>query len=332
MEPLILIIILASFLCTYLILPFWIKKAHYYGLTKKDMHKTGKRKIAEGGGIAVLSGVSLGILLYIALNTFYFNNNSKLIYIFALLSVLLIISIVGIVDDLFGWKKGLSRRIRIIIILFAAVPLMVINAGTSTMILPFFGAINFGLLYPLLIIPIGVLGATTTFNFLAGYNGLEASQGIIILSALALVTYITGNAWLSVIALSMVASLIAFYIFNKYPARIFPGNILTYSTGALIATIAILGNIEKIAVFFFIPYIIEVVLKTRGKLKKESFAKPNKDGSLEMPYKKIYGLEHLAIYILKKIKPSKKVYEKDIVYLINGFQILIVILGFLVIL
>ena len=51
-----------------------------------------------------------------------------------------------------------------------------------------------------------------------------------------------------------------------------------------------------------------------------------------MPYEKIYGLEHLSILILKKIKPSKKVFEKEVVYLINGFQILIIILGFLFVL
>jgi UDP-N-acetylglucosamine--dolichyl-phosphate N-acetylglucosaminephosphotransferase len=107
----------------------------------------------------------------------------------------------------------------------------------------------------------------------------------------------------------------------------FPGDVLTYSVGALIAAIAILGEIEKIAIFFFIPYIIETVLKLRGKLKKESFAKVNEDGSLDMPYKKVYGLEHLAIKILKKIKKNKKVYEKEVVYLINIFQILIISLG-----
>jgi UDP-N-acetylglucosamine--dolichyl-phosphate N-acetylglucosaminephosphotransferase len=128
----------------------------------------------------------------------------------------------------------------------------------------------------------------------------------------------------------MVFCLIGFYIFNKYPSEIFPGDTLTYSVGALIACIAILGNVEKIAIFFYIPYIIETILKSRGKLKKESFAKLNDDGSLEMPYDKIYGLEHAAIYILKKIKPSKKVYEKEIVYLINAFQILIVILGIII--
>ncbi len=158
---------------------------------------------------------------------------------------------------------------------------------------------------------------------------MEAGQGIIILGALAFVTFVTGNSWLSVIALVAVSSLIAFYIFNKYPSKIFPGDVMTYSIGALVAGIAILGNIEKIAVLFYIPYIIETGLKIRGKLKKESFAKLNPDGSLDVPYEKIYGLEHLAIKILKKIKPSKKVYEKEVVWLINGFQILIVILTLL---
>ena len=64
----------------------------------------------------------------------------------------------------------------------------------------------------------------------------------------------------------MVGALIGFYIYNKFPAKVFPGDILTYSVGALIAGMAILGNFEKIAVFVFIPYIIETILKSRGKL------------------------------------------------------------------
>jgi UDP-N-acetylglucosamine--dolichyl-phosphate N-acetylglucosaminephosphotransferase len=206
---------------------------------------------------------------------------------------------------------------------------MVINAGVSMINLPFLGSVSLGILYPLLLIPLAVVAVTTTFNFLAGYNGLEASQGIIMLSALAIATYLTGNAWLSVILLFFVASLFGFYIFNNWPALVFPGDTLTYPIGAIIAATAILGNIEKFAIILFIPYIFEMILKSRGKLVKESFGKLNEDGSLDEPYDKIYGLEHLAIRILKKIKPSKKVYEKDVVYLINAFQIIFVILAFL---
>lgn len=324
MEPLLLITIFVSFFCTFLITPLWIRKAIYLGLTGKDIHKKNSENVAEGGGVGILFGFTIGVLLYVAINTFYFKNTEFLVQTFALLCVLFIGSIVGIVDDLTGWKKGLSRKIRISIVIFAAIPLMVINAGQSTMM-----GINFGLLYPLLIIPIGIVGATTVFNFLAGYNGLETSQGIILLSAISVVTYITGNPWLSVIAFCMVASLIAFYFFNVNPAKIFPGDITTYSIGALFGGIAILGNVEKIALFFFIPYILEAVLKIRGGLKKESFGKLNEDGkSLDLRYDKIYGLEHAAIKILKRIKPSGKAYESEVVWLINGFQIVIVLIGF----
>jgi UDP-N-acetylglucosamine--dolichyl-phosphate N-acetylglucosaminephosphotransferase len=327
MEPLILISIFISFFCTYLIVPFWIRKAKQIGLVWEDMNKPNKEKnVAGSGGITVIIGSMIGIFLYIAIQTFYFKSSDGIsLQIFSMTTMLLLVAGIGLIDDLFGWKKGgLSKRSRIILILFSAIPLMIINAGHSKMM-----GINLGILYPLLIIPLGVIGAATTFNFLAGFNGLETGQGIILLSAMAILTYITGNPWLSVIALCIVASLLAFYIFNANPAKVFPGDTLTYAIGASIAAIAILGDVEKIALFFFVPYMLETVLKLRGRLKKQSFGKPNRDGSLEMPYDKIYGLEHLAIFILKKIKPSKKAYENDVVYMINAFQILIVLLGFL---
>ncbi len=325
MEPLLVLSLILSFFLTLFFTPIWIKRAKIAGLKGRDMNKDSNEEIAEGGGVPVLFGFVLGVLFYIAVKTFYFKTTENLIGTFSLLSTILIISFIGLIDDILGWKIGLNKRTRLFFLAFAAVPLVVTNAGESSMM-----GIEFGILYPLLIIPLGVIGASATYNFLAGYNGLEAGQGILILSALSFVTWKTGNAWLSIIALSMVASLVAFYIFNKHPAKIFPGNVLTYSIGSLIAAIAILGNIEKIAIFFFIPYIIETGLKVKGKLKKESFAKVNKDGALEMPYDKIYGLEHLSIKILKMVKKNKKVYERDVVYLINAFQIIIIFLGLII--
>lgn len=327
MEPLIFLPIFIGFFITLFSIPIWIKKAKQIGLIWEDMHKKSHPKnIAGSGGIAVFLGFILSVLIYIAIITFYFESTDYLIKIFSLTTSILIIGFVGFMDDLMGWRKGgLSIKSRLILILFAAIPLIVINAGESKMM-----GINIGLLYPLFFIPLGIIGASSTFNFLAGYNGLETSQGIIILSALSIATWFTGNSWLSLICLIMIACLFAFYLFNKYPAKVFPGDILTYPIGALIAIVAILGNIEKIAVFFFIPYIIEVGLKSRGKLKKESFAKLNGNGGLEIPYDKFYGLEHIAVYVLKRIKHNKKVYEKEVVYLINLFQIFIIIIGFII--
>lgn len=326
----ILMSFLISFLITFVSMPLWIKKAKQIGLIWKDMNKPKNPKnVAGSGGLIVVLSFVLAVFYYVAVRTFSANISDNVnLLIFSLLSMVLILAIVGIIDDLFGWRHGgLSRRTRLGLALFASIPLVVINAGSSTVSIPFFSSINLGIFYPLIAIPLGVVGATTTYNFLAGFNGLETGQGIIILGFLSYVSYVTGNSWLAIVGLIMVTSLIGFWFYNKNPARVFPGDSLTWSIGALIAGMAILGNFEKIAIFVFIPYIFETGLKVRGKLVKHSFGKPNEDGSLEEPFNKIYGLEHLAIRILKKIKPSKKVYENEVVWLIHGFQILIILLA-----
>ena len=328
MEAVMLIPIAISFVLTLLVLPRWIKKCESIGLLWEDMNKYGHPKnVASSGGIVVVVCFVFGVFSYIALRTFVFNDIGFNLEIFSLLSVILILAVIGLTDDLLGWRNGgLSVRLRLFLILFASVPLVVINAGYHIVDVPFIGIMDFGIWYPFFFIPLGIIGATSTYNFLAGFNGLESSQGIIILSFLSLVAYLMGNEWLGLIGLCMVFVLLAFYIFNKYPAKVFPGDILTYSVGALIAIMAILGNFERIAVVVFIPYILETILKLRGGLKIQSFGTPNEDGTLSLPYDKFYSLNHVAIYILQKYKT--KVYEKDVVYLINLFQIVIVVVAF----
>lgn len=321
--------VIISFVVTLVFLPLWIRKSKQIGLLWDDMNKIDKPRVSGSGGIVVLMAFILGVLSYVALKTFVLNINVTGIYIFALLSTIIIASMVGFVDDLFGWVRGgLSARLRLILIFMAAIPLMVINAGFSKIEIPFIGIVNVGILYALIFIPIGIIGVTTTYNFLAGFNGLEAGQGIIIISFLSFVSYLLGKSWLALIGLCMVASLIVFFAYNKFPARVFPGDVMTYAIGSLIACMAILGNFERIAVFVFLPYILEVGLKLRGRLRKYSFGRPQTDGSIEEPFNKIYGLEHLAIRILKRLKG--KVYERDVTYLILSFQIIICLLSLLI--
>jgi len=333
-NPILIIPLIISFFITLLTLPYWIKKCKKSGLLWDDMNKIGsEKKVAFSGGIVVMISFVIGVLIYIAIRTFAFDDVARLdlvnLSIFTLLSVILILTIVGITDDILGWKhKGLSTKIRIFLALMASIPLIVINAGNSIISLPFFGAVNFGIFYLIILIPVGIAGATIVYNFLAGFNGLEAGQGIIIIGFLSIVAYLTENPWLSVVGGCMVVSLLAFYFFNRYPAKVFPGDSLTWPIGALIAVMAILGNFEKIAVFFFIPYIIEVFLKARGGLRMQSFGKPNKDNSLELLDNKIYGLTHFSIWFLKKFK--KKVYEKEVVYFINFLQIITILFGLII--
>jgi len=314
--------LLIALVPTLVVMPYWIRAAGRAGLAGVDKHKKGHVKVPELGGLMVIFGFMLAVLYYIAIRVFlYHKEDGVLIFLTAALLSILIATVIGVVDDILGWKIGLRIRYKILLTFFIALPIMVVNAGQSTMNFPLIGQLNLGLLYPLLVIPIGIVGSSNAFNMLAGYNGLEAGQGIIILSTLGIISYLTGAGYVAVIAFAMVFSLLAFYHYNRYPAKVFPGDTLTYSTGALIAIIAILGNIEKFALMLFIPYYIEFLLKSRGRMGRESFAKLDADGSLSRPYDRYYGLEHVAIDIIKRFR--KKAHEKEVVYLLLFFQLLV---------
>jgi len=329
MDFRLLIPILTSFLIVLFLMPFWIRKAKQIGLLWDDMNKWKSKKVAGSGGLIVFVGFVLGVLLFIAYRVFYLKSNEFLIEILTALILISLLVIIGLIDDLLGWQRGgLSKRSRIIMIALASIPLMVINAGRAVISFPFIGQVDVGIIYPLIFIPLGIVGATTAFNMLAGFNGLEAGQGILLLLGLTIVSVYTGNPWLAIIALCMIAALLAFLYYNKHPAQVFPGDVLTYPLGGLIAIIAILGNFEKIAVFFFIPYIMEIILKSRGKLVKQSFGEPKRNYSLDLKYDKIYGLTHLSIYLFKKA--GIKATENRVVYSILALQALIIIIGFII--
>ena len=320
------IILIVTFLTTLILTKLWIRVAKKSGLVGTDLNKINKPKIPESGGIAVILSFSFGILLYVFLKTFYLETATHMIEIFAVLVSILLAGILGFVDDILGWKVGLKQWQKPLLTLPIAIPLMAISAGHSIMSIPIIGTVNFGLIYPLVIIPLGIIGAANGFNMIAGMNGLEAGMGTIILGTLGFVSYFTQSYWVSLICFLMTSSLIGFLLFNKYPAKIFPGDTLTYSIGALIAVVAILGNMERLALILFIPYFIEFFLKLRSKFKAESFGKPQKDGTLKPGYKKCYSLTHITMkYLPKIIKRNAK--EREVVATIIFIEIIFMIFG-----
>ncbi|UCD02640.1 MAG: glycosyl transferase family 4 [Candidatus Aenigmatarchaeota archaeon] len=323
-DAVIFICFVASFLTTLALMPKWLRKTEIIGLVGKDMNKPKKPDVPEAGGVTVIAGAAIGVLVYIFLFTFYFRSEFSLIEIMATLTTILLAGFIGFIDDIIGWKSGISQKTKVFLTIPIAVPLAVVNAGNSMMILPFIGAIDFGFFFPLFIIPIGIIGAINGYNMLAGYNGLEAGMGAIILTTLAFIAWLSGSGWVSMISLITVFSILAFMIYNMYPARVFPGDSFTYAIGAMIASVAILGNMEKFAVILFIPYFFDALMYVRFRFidraqKVEAYAKINSDGSLDMPNEKVYDFTHLAIKVLKRVK--KKVYEKDVVLSVFLFEI-----------
>jgi UDP-N-acetylglucosamine--dolichyl-phosphate N-acetylglucosaminephosphotransferase len=318
---------IVSFIFTIFLVPKWISKAKDFGLVGKDMNKYDKPEIAEAGGITVIAGLLAGVLAYVFLDTFFLRTGTNIALVFACLLTVLLAGFLGFVDDVLGWKKGLKRWQKPLLTIPIAIPLMVINAGESVMSIPLLGSVDFGIAYPLIIIPMAIVGAANGFNMLAGFNGLEAGMGAIALGAMGTISLFNGDLWLAAIAFSAVASLFAFLVFNWCPAKIFPGDSLTYGIGALIAVIAILGNMQKIGLILFLPFIIDAVWslipEAKGGPKREAFGKPSHDNSLELPYDRLYGFEHFGLWFVKKLK--KKAYERDVTLFFLGLELLLVL-------
>ncbi len=309
----------------------WIRVAHERGLVGRDMNKPGRPRVAEAGGVWPMIAGSFGVMTLIALYRYLSGIYYHIAETFALVALLLLSALLGFLDDLLGWKKGLPRWQRIVFMAPISLPLVVIKAGVSRIALPVIGVVNLGLLYPLVAVPVGILGAANAFNMIAGYNGLEATMAILLSVSIAAFSAIKGLYLVSALSAIMALAVLGFLVYNWYPAKVFPGNTFTYGFGAYYAALVILGNMEKAGIAFFTLYFIEFLLFVRGLLNgvyKENFAKVLPDGTLAEPYDKIYSLTHLAIRVQRKLRG--KATEPGVVAFIALLQCIISLLVILV--
>src|SRR3990167_2559584 len=205
-----LISAIVSFLIVLYLTPWLIRYLRRIGLVVKDQNKKNTPLVPISGGISVMAGLFMGIMVFSFFQTFYFNYKESTIPLFAGLTTIIMITLVGFVDDLLIKSKeessGLKQWQKPVLTLTAAVPLMVINAGVTAMWIPLIGRIELGLIYPLILIPIGVIGAANMVNLLAGINGLETGMGIIYTGMLGLYAFTNGREIAALIALLVFAS------------------------------------------------------------------------------------------------------------------------------
>tara|TARA_Y100000310_G_scaffold345815_1_gene470395 strand:- start:9832 stop:10845 length:1014 start_codon:yes stop_codon:yes gene_type:complete len=291
-----------SFLVVLYITPWSIRFLKRIDLVDVDQNKKNKPIIPISGGLPVMIGLLLGLMLFIFIRTFSPNGLSTIVspenlnLLFVSITSILIITFIGFSDDLlrksdYGFH-GLRQWQKPLFTISAAIPLMIINAGDTVMGVPFLGEINFGILFPLVIIPIGFVGATNMVNMLAGFNGMETGLGLVYIGMLGLFAYVNQSYVAALIALITFSALLAFYYYNKFPSKILAGDSLTYLLGAVIAVIAIVGNIERAALIVSVPFFIEFILKARKRFKVKSFGY-YKDGKIKSMYSKIYSIPHI---------------------------------------
>lgn len=294
---------LLSFFVTRLTMPRMIRKLEAANIVGKDIHKSWKPIVAEMGGFGILFGFIIGMFSGIYMHDIL---AFKLVIV---LVVILIVGIIGIADDLLA----LSSKEKFILLFLAGLPL--IWAAPP----------NVGILY-LITIPIALSIGSNLTNMLAGLNGIESGLGIISMTSLTIACIILGKYDVTIISMSMLGALIAFLYYNKYPAKIFPGDTGTLIIGAAIVCIAFIGRVKLIAFIVLMPNIIDAALKfySAGFMNRQQ-QKPtqlNEDGKLVRPDA---GFKSMIRLILRK-----PIAEKDAVRIIWAIGIVFGIIGILV--
>ena len=323
-----LISLFASLILTKYIIPFF-KRNNIIAL---DLHKKQKPKLANSGGIPVSFSLMIGLMFFIATQTFVFKTTSEMVFLFASILTIFLITIIGFFDDLNSSdvvkgsrkiRKGLKKWQKPLFSLPAAIPLMVVSAGVTMMSIPLIGSINFGILYPLILIPIGVVCAANAVNLLGGFNGSEAGMGVVYCSFLGVYALINSEIVSSAIFFSTVGALLGFLRFNWFPAKILSGDSLTYCLGAVVASGIIVGNMERAGIIIITPFIIEFLLKLRSKFNASCLGKLRKDGKLDAPYgREIYSWTHIIMKL-------DKLTEKQVTIVLIFIQMIFGLLLFL---
>ncbi|KAI0042160.1 N-acetylglucosaminephosphotransferase [Auriscalpium vulgare] len=224
------------------------------------------------------------------------------VYLSSILS-LLIATMLGLLDDIFD----IRWRHKVPIPIIASIPLLMVyyaERGNTHIVVPIplrplLGTLlNLGPLYYLYMSLLSTF-ATNSINILAGINGAEASQAVIIaLSVIANdLLYLpwpayfhiplhllggqadleVGGVWRAGMAygstqlverhlfslyfmLPLVGVCAGFLYHNWYPARAFPGDTLCYVTGMAFAVVGIQAHFSKTLLLFFLPQIFNFVL------------------------------------------------------------------------
>jgi UDP-N-acetylmuramyl pentapeptide phosphotransferase/UDP-N-acetylglucosamine-1-phosphate transferase len=295
---------LAAFVTTYVTitpLASWLK---HRGIVGVDIHKLNKPKIPEMCGLAVIAGLVVASLLSSRL----FGANWR--EAAAFLGTVLVAGVIGAIDDV----KPLGSKLKPVLTALAAVPILLLGTYNPHPFLPFVGTLNLPILYPLLI-PVAIAVPANAVNMLDVFNGSMSGSAAIISLALGVVLVLSGNSPAASLALALFGSLLAFYLFNRYPARVFGGDTGSLAVGAGLGALAIIARTEVVTIVALAPYIMNAFygLASIGRLyeRHEIKSRPVRlrdDGRLEATVKR-----KAPVTLARLILAEGPLYEQEIV-------------------
>lgn len=91
---------------------------------------------------------------------------------------------------------------------------------------------------------IGSVWLINLYNFMDGVDGLAAIEGVFVSGAMAAMFWIAGESGAALLAGSLAGGCLGFLFWNWPPARIFLGDVGSYSIGFTLAVLALYGEIS----------------------------------------------------------------------------------------
>jgi UDP-N-acetylglucosamine--dolichyl-phosphate N-acetylglucosaminephosphotransferase len=234
-----------SFAVTFLATPKIGKMTRAHGIVGVDVHKISKTVLPETCGLAILIGLSVGVLVYAVI----FPGVATMAAAFV--GTILIAGAIGFVDDL----HHLNAKIKPLLTAVACVPILLLRTYDSFAVIPFIGVVRLTIIYPILI-PIALAVTSNAVNMMDVMNGAMPGTVSLICGAAAVVLLASGKAQAAVFDAALLATLLAFYYYNRFPAKVFDGDTGSLPVGAALGALAVMGKIEVVLIVALIPHIM----------------------------------------------------------------------------
>lgn len=251
----------------HIILPWLIKKLKEKGKVGIDVHKLDKPEVAEMGGISILIiACAVAILPMIFSDIFFVK-----IQMFVFIMVVGLAGFIGIIDDIYG----LGSKMKPLLVAGASIPLLIANLIYFNHIFypkPDFPLVGQGFdidyLYWILV-PVGIAMAANAVNMMDVVNGSMSGPCVIVFGVLLICSLLKQpmsevGALLSAIMLGI---MIIFYKYNRFPAKVFSGDVGSLTIGVALGMIAIMGGLEIVTIVVAMPFIInafQILASVRG--------------------------------------------------------------------
>ncbi len=240
----------------------WITISERRELLSRDLHKLGSVMAARMGGVPL----ALIFIIQASIISMLLKLPAPLVLIPIFFSSL------GLLDDLIG-LGNLEK------ILLSGIPFILLYES-----FPIFEPFSSLLTHQLTLFLFGTYYVNSTNTF-AGFNGLEAGTSLIISSTLSILMLAKGELAGSIYLLSLSLLLLSFLRYNWYPARAFPGNILTFLCGGVIAAASFRYSLYWELVVLSLPQGIDFLLKllSWGRTREKIPTSISEDGKLVAP-------------------------------------------------